>query len=139
MWLSNHNWIQNGFSLQVTNLGTNITDPFWADCNLGSDEGNFSDKKQMLHFRQQHQIELFHFPKSPNHSLHLGPHLKRGCWPMTSQLTNMLNYVLQYHAHPICAKKRNFNLGSDEAISTSTRQVGLFSLLGIPEIFSLIP
>ena len=35
------------FSLVLTNLGTNITDPFWADCNLGSDEGDFSDEKQM--------------------------------------------------------------------------------------------
>ena len=29
----------------LTNTGTDITDPFWADCNLGSDEANFSEEK----------------------------------------------------------------------------------------------
>ena len=44
--LPNHSWIPKWFSLEVTNLGTNITDPFWADCNLGSDEANFSEEKK---------------------------------------------------------------------------------------------
>ena len=30
----------------LTNTGTDITDPFWADCNLGSDEANFSEEKK---------------------------------------------------------------------------------------------
>ena len=37
----------------LTNPSTNITDPFWADCNLGSDEGHFSDEKQIVPFSKK--------------------------------------------------------------------------------------